>query len=69
MLRFFENCGFVLLDAVVSDGVIFGEQLYTGGRFRWSCEVKLRNLGRPGKNEKWKALKFLHSKDSIHETL
>ena len=70
MLRFFENGCFVLLDVVVCDGVIFGEQLYTGSRFCWSCEVKLRNLGCPGKIfEKWKALKFLHSKDSIHETL
>jgi hypothetical protein len=70
VLRFFENCGSVLLDAVVCDGVIFGEQWYTVSRFCWSCEVKLRNLGCPGKIfEKWKALKFLHSKDSIHETL
>jgi hypothetical protein len=33
VLRFFENGGFVLLDVVVCDGVIFGEQWYTGSIF------------------------------------
>ena len=50
--RFFENCGFVLLDAVVCDGVIFGEQWYTGGIFLELRGVKLRNLGGPDKNVK-----------------
>ena len=68
--RFFENCGFVLLDAVVCDGVIFGEQWCTGAYFLELRGVKLRNLGGPAQFfEKWKTLKFLHSKDSIHETL
>lgn len=70
MLRFFENCGFVTLAAVVCDGVFFGEEWYTGSTFfelRWGEAPELR---RPVKNfEKWLTLKFLHSKDSIHETL
>jgi hypothetical protein len=33
VLRFFENCGAVLLDAVLCDGVIFGEQWHTGNIF------------------------------------
>ena len=70
MLRFFENCGLVLLGVVVCDGVIVGEQWYTGSICWGSCEVKLRNLGSPGKFvEKWNTVKILHSKDSIHETL
>ena len=68
--RFFENCGFVLLDAVVCDGVIFGEQWYTGGIFFGAARGEAPELRRPGQNfEKWKTKKFLYSKDSIHETL
>ena len=68
MLRFFENGGFVLLDAVVCDGVIVGEQ-YTGNIFL-ELRGEAPELRRPGNFfEKWATLKFLHSKDSILETL
>ena len=68
--RFFENCGFVLLAVVVCDGVIFGEQWYTGCIFSELRRGDAPELRRPGKIfEKWKTAKFLHSKDSIRETL
>ena len=70
MLRFFENCGFVTLAAVVCDGVFLATSGIPGAHFfelRWGEAPELR---RPVKNfEKWLTLKFLYSKDSIHETL
>jgi hypothetical protein len=49
VLRFFENGGFVLLDAVVCDGVIVGEQWYTGNIFL-ELRGEAPELRRPGKN-------------------
>ena len=49
MLRFFENCGFVTLAAVVCDGVFFGEQWYTGSTFFGAARGEAPELRRPVK--------------------